>query len=216
MRISWEGIKTEYKKQEEIFKNEHKKIMINMAISFLLIMFATYMILIVTQTDLEGLFNNVLTMLESKGIETGNNNRLFIQLFKNNIIAVVAMMLTGLVPVIILPVVSLGFNSLIIGIVLAFSKQQTGKVMGMILVGILPHGITEILAMIISATLGVQISIKMVRLIRKQIDKEKLMQDIKGYIKTFMLVVLPLVVISAVIESYVTLELVEMFINKTI
>ena len=71
-----------------------------------------------------------------------------------------------------------------------------------LLTAIVPHGIFEIPAVVLSASLSFYVS---VGIIKKLMDSEfSLRTCLINSLKTFLLVVLPLLVIAAVVEAFIT------------
>ena len=77
-------------------------------------------------------------------------------LFFNNITASLLSMLYGLIPFLPLSALALGTNALMLGAFAAIYQQQ-GIGLGAYFVGVLPHGIFELSALILSCALGLLI-----------------------------------------------------------
>ena len=90
----------------------------------------------------------------------------------------------------IAPLASAVFNGGLIGCL----AQKEGLI---IFVGILPHGIFEIPALLLSAAIGLRMG--------REILKNRMMRDLKGELRrglrVFLVLILPLLLIAAVIES---------------
>ena len=77
-------------------------------------------------------------------------------LFFNNITASLLSMLYGLIPFLPLSALALGTNALMLGAFAAIYQQQ-GIGLGVYVLGVLPHGIFELSALILSCALGLLI-----------------------------------------------------------
>lgn len=77
-------------------------------------------------------------------------------LFFNNITASLLSMLYGLIPFLPLSALALGTNALMLGAFAAVYQQQ-GIGLGVYVLGVLPHGIFELSALILSCALGLLI-----------------------------------------------------------
>lgn len=102
-------------------------------------------------------------------------------------------------------------NAIIIGLIGAV-YQINGVGWIPFLVGILPHGVIEIPALILGVTLGVHICNKLVKKILKRSFKGELKQAIIGCLRIYLLWMIPLFFIAAFIETFITPILFNVFI----
>lgn len=124
---------------------------------------------------------------------------LVVFIFLNNSVKALLAIFTGLL-LGLGPVIFLVGNGIILGIVIRAISVQHG--MGLTLLSLLPHGILEIPAMIISAALGFHLGISVLyMLMRKNAQiKAKLMSSLV----LFMVAILPVLALAAVIEVFIT------------
>jgi len=119
--------------------------------------------------------------------------QLLIFIFQNNLITAFIGMIFGL----ILGVFPL-FTSVMNGYVLGFVSN---KVVGVVGVGslwkLIPHGIFEIPALIISLGLGLKLGM----FIFAKDKKKQVLYDLGNSLRVFLLVILPLLIIAAIIET---------------
>src|SRR5699024_1728968 len=80
----------------------------------------------------------------------------------NNIRASALMAILGIIPFLFLPAIILGYNAVIIGIACAFSMAM-GTGVSFLVLALLPHGIFEIPALILSAALGIYLCKELVK-----------------------------------------------------
>lgn len=125
----------------------------------------------------------------------------FLFIFLNNSSKALAIILLGFFFGII-PLLSLGANGLILGVVLAVIQvDRSGKaVLGAIL-SLLPHGIFEMPAIIICSGLGLMLGVKFFRLLVK---KEPFRHNLKLAMLIFCKLALPLITIAAVAETFIS------------
>ena len=76
-------------------------------------------------------------------------------LFLNNLKACVIAMVIGFIPFLFLPVFVLGVNAAVMGAVASMYRMTGMSVAGMYLFGILPHGIFELPAILLSISMGI-------------------------------------------------------------
>jgi stage II sporulation protein M len=146
--------------------------------------------------ELQSLFNQK-EFLNSTGVE------LWFGIFFNNVIASGISILLGMIPFLFLPMFSLASNAIVIGLIGAV-YQTNGFGWFVFLVGILPHGIIEIPALILGVTLGVNICFKLVKAILKRSIKGELKQAFIGCLRIYVLWVIPLFFVAAFIETFLT------------
>lgn len=138
----------------------------------------------------------------------------FFALFKNNVLACFIMFLVGIVPFICLPLTyGILINAAIIGILIGAINAANGFYAGLMtfILGILPHGIFELPAFFFSAGAGVELC----RAVNRKITNKETDVTIKdaflGGLKAFVTIVVPLLLIAALIETYLTIKILTTF-----
>ena len=125
-------------------------------------------------------------------------------LIKNNTTACAMSIILGIIPFIFLTLLSLALNGFMIGIVLGFGKAATGaSIIKTFVFGILPHGIFEIPALIISMSMGICLCLNLSMKVFGR-GKEKISKILLEYIRLFISVILPMILLAGVIEAYIT------------
>lgn len=122
----------------------------------------------------------------------------FLYIFLNNsfidFLFIILFFLFGLAPIYFL-----FSNGLVIGIVLSASLQKASPLA--VACALLPHGILEIPAFIIASSYGLWLSVK---LVKKIFRHEPFKPYFKQALKIFFLIILPLNLLAAFIETYIT------------
>lgn len=124
-------------------------------------------------------------------------------LLMNNWRAMLFSILYGLIPFIFLPAVSLMSNGMLLGIMTGV-YQANGMPVVVLAAGVLPHGVFELPALILSIACGVRLCRNMSFLVarsRKSVPFIELAEDL---LRVLVLVIAPLTVAAAFIECYVT------------
>lgn len=142
------------------------------------------------------------TTLASSGIVEEDGTIHLLPLLVNNIRAAVFTIAYGFIPFVFLPALSLGINALLIGFFAAF-YLNSGMSMLYFFAAIVPHGIFEIPALVISIALGLYLC---------RIINDYVRHNTKGVVKSAIFDILrvlclravPLFVIASVIECYIT------------
>lgn len=129
-------------------------------------------------------------------------SQLMLTLFFNNITAALLSMLYGIVPFLPLSALALGTNALMLGAFAAIYQQQ-GLGLGVYLLGILPHGIFELTALVLSCALGLLICRTGSERLLKKSDVPFFRRTL-DCIRVFLSFAVPLLLLAALIEAYIT------------
>ena len=141
-------------------------------------------------------FNEVVA---DSGIVRDDGSFSALALFGNNLRAMVLSTLYGFIPFLYLPALSMGVNAILLGMV---ASSVNGQWL-LLAAGILPHGIFELPALCLSLAAGLCLCQNINRYIRKN-EKGVMKPLLLNILRVTGLVVVPLLVIAAIMESYVT------------
>ena len=128
-------------------------------------------------------------------------------LFTNNLRAMVLGVLYGFIPFLYLPALALGVNAAILGMLASLIDGQWL----LLAAGILPHGIFELPALFLSLAAGLCLCKNINVYIRKN-EKGVMKPLLLNILRVVVLLVLPLLVFAAVMETYVTPALMQLFL----
>lgn len=138
------------------------------------------------------------------------------KIFINNLFAAVKMILLGAILGII-PLISLFSNGILIGVFLKIVTVESNQSISYFLIGILPHGILEIPAIIIAAAFGMKLGFTLIRAIiwafSRSIPGEKSKALLIATVKQTAVVSLGITItlfFAAIIESTLTVYLLSM------
>ena len=126
---------------------------------------------------------------------------LAIFIFLNNLRVTLIVWITGLVPFIFIPAIISAINGGVIGAVLKITSE--GSVFKDIATSILPHGVFEIPAICVAVAMGISLCVFVIKKISGKSDAS-LTKFLKAQFIFFLKVVLPLLIVAAAIESFVT------------
>jgi Uncharacterized membrane protein len=125
-------------------------------------------------------------------------------LLMNNLRACAATLLFGLVPFVYLSSLSLGINAMLLGAMAAYYVKD-GSTLVFYLAAILPHGIFELPALILSFALGLMLCRQMTLLCRRKENAAAQLSRLPVQIlRVFLLLILPLLAAAAFMEANVT------------
>ncbi len=132
--------------------------------------------------------------------------QIFFMIFLNNAIKVFFMMLLG-VAFGIIPVVFILLNGYIVGVVISVMLAKVG--IFATLIGLLPHGIFEIFAVIIAGGYGVYLGEIFVKKLRK---RDTFIPHFKIVFYKYFYIILPIILLSAIVETFFTSKLLTSFL----
>ena len=149
-------------------------------------------------------FNEVVA---DSGIVRDDGSFSPLALFGNNLRAMVLSTLYGFIPFLYLPALSMGVNAILLGMV---ASSVNGQWL-LLAAGILPHGIFELPALCLSLAAGLCLCQNINRYIRKN-EKGIMKPLLLNILRVTGLVVIPLLVVAAIMESYVTPAVMQLFV----
>lgn len=149
-------------------------------------------------------FNEVVA---DSGIVRDDGSFSALALFGNNLRAMVLSTLYGFIPFLYLPALSMGVNAILLGLV---ASSVNGQWL-LLAAGILPHGIFELPALCLSLAAGLCLCQNINRYIRKN-EKGLMKPLLLNILRVTGLVVIPLLVVAAIMESYVTPAVMQLFV----
>lgn len=139
---------------------------------------------------------------------------LALTLFYHNARASIVAVAAGVVPFLFLPILDPLLNGAVLGLLVSVTKHQGLDVPRLVLTQILPHGVFELTAVLYATSLGLYLSAEMgkraVAAWNKRTNKppagppaepESLARNV---FRSFLLVVLPLLLVAAFIEGFIT------------
>jgi stage II sporulation protein M len=194
-----------YQEQWERLKYDFGTYILWLSVAFLVSIVLSFIVMVSNERLLFFLVEKVFHMFQESDLLDPDLSNLELAwgLFLNNTRACLTIFAFGFIPIFILPVGALIMNAGVIGVILAFIQKSDQSVWAMIFQGLLPHGIFELPAIIISTALSVYMSVS----IWKKLNDSKgfsLKVPIVHSLKTLGLVCIPLLVIAAIIEAFVT------------
>lgn len=149
------------------------------------------------------ILGSFMEQIAQSGVIDGEGRMSVFALLMNNWRAMLVSALYGLVPFLFLPLVSLMTNGLLLG-VMAGVYQANGMSMALLVAGVLPHGVFELPALVLSIACGVQLCRNMCLLLMNHPEKRPFMAVAEELLRVLVLAVAPLTVAAAFVECYVT------------
>jgi uncharacterized membrane protein SpoIIM required for sporulation len=147
------------------------------------------------------------------GVQSPASGFSFSTIWGHNVRAIALILLLGLLSFGVLGALMYVVNTAVIGVVLALIAYAGYSPLQVGLWGILPHGIFEIPALILSSAAVLHIGIALVTPRAQQTLGEVLIVSVADWMRIGLGLVLPLLTIAAVIETWVTPVLLSTFVK---
>jgi stage II sporulation protein M len=195
----------QYRESFSHFKNSAGKIFILCLLLFALIGLAAAAVGLYYKDAANNIMQFIIESIQKKNIINEQGAIDVVKLFFNNLAASAIAVCVGFIPFLFLPVIYVMFlNSAILGITYAY-MINSGQSPFIFFISIAPHGIFELAAVIYAIALGTELCFSLSRKIAgREID---LNYTVKSVFRAFVTLIIPLLVIAAVIEAYVTPDL---------
>ncbi|MCU9613268.1 stage II sporulation protein M [Caldibacillus lycopersici] len=197
-------MKKVYLEQWRIFKQSYWKLFVSFFILFLGSGVIVYSALINHTALVESLMSQVYEMFAEKDLMDPDTTslQLALGLFWNNSTACLLIFLSGFIPIFLPAIVIVILNGGILGVAFASLHLIGQSILTVLFAGILPHGIFEIPAIILAGALAFYISSGIFKKINS--DTFSFKKVAKNATMTFVFVCVPLLIIAAIIEAFVT------------
>lgn len=139
----------------------------------------------------------------SMGVYTVKGGVLMTTILANNLFSLLTVIAVGLVPLLHLSALSLGLNALLLGGLAAF-YQREGLGLTAYLAGTLPHGVTELAALILSCAAGLYLCRATTYAVTGRVDRRTVSRTLGECLRVYTRWVMPLLIVSAALEAFVT------------
>lgn len=212
-------IKQFYLEEWKWFKIYFLKIFIIVSIIFILSVLISHIIFIKNPEELQE-----ISAFVTKGLLTENpvpekSIKQCLSIFLNNSIVSLISILLGLIPFLFLPIIGVLRTGMVLGGIAAVSYVKGFKILPVLLVSIAPHGIFELPALFYSASLGVYLCLRMSKKIlnleREELTtlfsegnldyrSEEQIPLFKKIFKAYIGVIVPLMMVAAIIETFIS------------
>ena len=218
-----------YRAEWERFKARHLKIFLLALLLFVLVSVLSYTYLLGHPEFTEQKFMELAEkLLEKIPLDRGKLVMSAAILLSNLAAASLAVGL-GLVPFMFLPTFGVMLNGAAMGVMSAFMTLRGVELGSLLLFGLVPHGIIEIPAFLYACTLGFALCLGLTRFVIRELfgrgnaltpaspsgpgPEESFTDLLKHTFRTFVLVIVPLILLAALIETFVTPLLIRTFIG---
>lgn len=132
-------------------------------------------------------------------------------LLNNNLTACAMSILCGAVPFLFLPALSLGTNAMMLGIMASYYVAN-GYSLTLYLAALIPHGVFELPALVLSLAGGLYLCGRLTRRCRGDKSGGPLFQSFFQVSQVYLMVIFPLLAAAALTEAYVTPLVLSLFV----
>ena len=202
-------LKREMSHVRDFYRSEFRPVLKSTAVSFLVLAVIGFIAGMFMPHIAENFFERFAQQILDAGIIQDDGTVSASVLFVNNFRAAFYTMLYGFIPFVFLPALSLGLNSLMLGLFAAYYIHHDMPIMQYIM-GILPHGIFELPALIIAVALGLYLCRYITDVLRHR-SSGGLLLAISNSSRILLLTTVPLLALASIIEAYITPLIMNLF-----
>lgn len=198
-------VKEQYLQAGKFLRTRILWIFIVLTLVFVGVSILLYFVMLGHREMVETLFKGFMEAILSKDIVGPDGSIASGGLFFNNLQATTIAILLGFMPFLFLPVWVMLVNAGSLSVVFAMIKITGAASVGkMIIFGILPHGVFELTALFLGISLGFYICKTLCIIVCKSNSGIHFKEELINVLRTYLLIIVPLLIIAALIESYLT------------
>jgi len=202
-------LKKMYREEWDYFKAQIMRPAIVCALGFFAVAVFYYAASMQDMAAAQTLFSQIGEAFAEKGLLAEMSSlQLFWMIFSNNIVAGFFVFAAGIIPFISLPFWLVLFNAALAGVVVAVSQDSGASALGMV-ASLLPHGIVELPALFFTAGLGIRIGLTGTKKLIGRGKDLSYAATVRQTTQSFLLVALPLFLLAAFIEAFITVAIVK-------
>ena len=181
------------------------------AVAFVVLTVIGYVMQRVKPETVVPLLDALASLVEDNALAEADSAALFGAILMNNLSALFSAILLGLIPFIRLPAMELGVNALLLGAMGAY-YQQRDLSLAAYLAGTLPHGVTELTALVFAIAAGLNLCRAVSDALLRRGEKGAIPRAFAVAMLLYARFIVPLLLVSALIESFVTPALLAAFL----
>jgi len=188
----------------KFYREQLLKLHVGCMLAFLAVSALSAVVLRLFAEQAQAIVEGFMAEVQQSGLVDESGSISLMALFGNNLQATLTATVMGLMPFVYLPVFSLAVNGAVIGAVLALSEMMGMELWQMILLGLLPHGIFEIPAIMLGVAMGLYLCRQMNGTLRKRPGTPKIEAVLPHLCRVALFGVVPMLAVAALIETLVT------------
>jgi stage II sporulation protein M len=205
-----------YTEEWKWFKEKYLKIFIFVLITYIAIALLSHIVLVNNPVQSQKKFMELTKIISEKIPEQATGIELCLVIFMNNLKVSLFSILLGLIPFIFLPFFGAITNGFSIGIITSAIYIKGLKLGPFLLFTIVPHGILELPSILYAASIGIFLSLQISKRILRghESSDEPFYLILRRIFKTWVGVIIPLLLVAAIIEAFITPFLVKIFLER--
>ena len=173
------------------------------AFSFLILVFLSFGICLLFPDVLSRIMEQVFDWFQQLQVSDSEVKLSAAVILSNNVRACITTICCGCIPFLYLSAFSMGINAMLLGVMAAY-YVASGHSLLMYALAILPHGIFEIPALVLSFSLGLYLCRQVSGRLRSLSTAMPLFLCLRQISRVLLLLVVPLLTVAAVIEAHIT------------
>ena len=159
----------------------------------------------------EKIIAGFVEMVTESGVTDEEGTLSFLGILRNNWTAMLFIVGYGIFPFLCLPAVSLFLNGALIGVMIGYFHLQGLPALAAVM-GILPHGIFELPALVIAGAMGLHLCRRITGVLLHREPAHDLLPLAEDLLRVLLLVLFPLLLAAALVECYVTPQIMALFL----
>lgn len=197
-------LKEQYHKDAVFFRSELRLYLRNAIIAFIAIILIVYAASLFLPDILNALVAYMQAVIENADIVTDDGGFSALNIFGNNLRASIMGTVFGCIPFLYLTALPIGLNAAVLGAMAAY-YQVNGQSLLLLAVGIVPHGIFEIPALLIAFACGLYLCKELTgHIMRPEEHPQPLSEVFLAVVRVYLTIILPMLIVAAFLEAYVT------------
>ena len=196
-------LKEQFTLLRDFLHGSFRKIFLLCAAGFLAAGVVGYVVGIMSPDIVQSVFENFITNAENGGVIRNDGSLSVFALLANNWKVMLISVAYGFLPFIFLPVILIASNGFVVGISGAMYHIYDQS-LSLWLAALLPHGIFELTAFVLSVACGVHLCLCICRMIIGSPHRAPMVETLCDLLRILILLVAPLTIAAAFIEVYVT------------
>lgn len=204
-----EFIKRQFGALKAFYRKDYGHFLFITAVAFLVLVVLSYVAGLLLREQAMSLMQWFGEQVVDLGVMDESGNFSTLALFFNNFRAMITGAAYGFIPFIYLPAISLGVNAMLLGVFAAVYSAQ-GISLLLYLAGILPHGIFELPALVLSIACGLYLCRTITDFVRHN-TKGVVRSALANIARVIVINIIPLLLIAAVVEANITPVVMNLF-----
>lgn len=213
MKRSLNRIKENYKQEHQFFKDFYKKSFFVVLIIGTIAAFSCFFLSLYFENFIVQQAHNIAEQTIGDTKVEPTNAQKFFSIFSNNLFVGGMIILSGLIPIYGLPVAYALFSFASVGIITGYGLIMKQDVLQTMMIAFVPHAVIEIIPILYSAAVGMYINKNIVhKLYIRRKETIKVRKMLRKGTASYMLIILPLFLLAALVEAFITSHLVDAFL----